>query len=312
MDDDDPFLRLIDDSVKGVRDKIPSLDRSKSSPVSRCGSLEELIDDEAYESPYVGPVEGDAEAEIRKIDGTVRLVVDPAKIDYERRVAMNDKMNDFLEEANGFALSPVSGIAEAVKGKSGKERVNKIVGFYKGKIPPRFRQPLIQGMALRVAEDNNPMEQWEVRKRKRQTAKAHEKRGHSRPEAYNIASLCSSGYFDTNRLFQQLYHNQVELNGWSDAEYADAFEELVCNKPFVVFVEAGTSYKEIYDQMLGKSLNIDEYLAPLEYIDIRGKGDRARRTVHDVKEYINEYHNAKIKMEYENGQSLLRVWHKTL
>lgn len=272
MDDDDPFLNLIKDFVTGTRKKANKINPEVPDSTPRKGSLDDLIDEDVYETPCAGVVEGDSEAEIREVDGVNKLVVDPAKFDYERRLAMSDEMDDLLEEANGFSLTPASGIAEAVKGEAGKERVDGIVNFYKGKIPPRFRQPLIQAMALRIAEDNKPMEQWEVRKRKRQAAKAHEKRGYSRPEAYNIASLCSSGYFDAERLFQRLYKKQVESGDWSDGDYANAFEELVCDKPFVVFVESGTSYKEIYHQMLGKSLNVDDYMAPLEYIDIRGKG----------------------------------------
>ncbi|ACV12240.1 hypothetical protein Huta_2073 [Halorhabdus utahensis DSM 12940] len=313
MQEDDPFLKLLKDSFATAKDGAAKLNRSQTDSLPCRGSLAELIHSDEYESPYAGPVEGDAEAEIREVKGVVRLVIDPASIDYEKRVAMSDSMDSVLEEAQGFPLAPASGIAEAVKGKEGKEFVDEIVSFYRGKVPPRFRQPLIQGMALRIAEDNNPMEQWEVRKRKREAAKAHEKRGYSRPEAYNTASLCSSGYFDPDRLFQRLYQDQVEFGGWSDGDYANAFEELVVDKPFVVFVKSGMSYKEAYHAMIGKSLDIDEYIAPLNYIDIRGKGQQAEETVEKAAEYINQHHNSvKIKPEHENGQSNLRVWYETL
>jgi hypothetical protein len=313
-EDEDPFLRLLKHSFDSVRGGIQGFSGDQTDSLPRRGTLTELIGSGEYESPYAGPIEGDAEAEIREVQGVVRLVIDPGNIDYERRVAMSDDVNDVLEEANGFPLAPASGIAEAVKGKAGKEFVNEIVNFYEGRVPPRFREPLVQGMALRIAEDNHPMEQWEVRKRKRESAEAHEKRGYDRPEAYNTASLCSSGYFDPDRLFQRIYKSQVELGNWSDGDYANAFEELVCDKPFVVFVRSGMTYKEAYDAMMGKSLGIDEeYIAPLEYIDIRGKGEQAQRTVEETKEYINQHHpSVRAKPESENGQSVLRVWHNTL
>ncbi len=81
----------------------------------------------------------------------------------------------------------------------------------------------------------------------------------------------------------------------------------------MVFVSSGTSYKEAYTSMMGKALNIDGYMAPLDYIDIRGKGRQARETVEEVDEYIHEHHKpVDVKREHENGQSLLRVWHDTL
>lgn len=313
MQEDDPFLRLLKNSIIAAKGGLPEFKRDKTESLPIRGSLAELINSDQYESPYVGPVEGNGEAEIREIKKSIRLIIDPAKIDYEKRVRMSDEMDGVLEDANGFPMSPASGIAEAVKGEEGKKFVNNVVNFYKGKVPPRFRQPLIQGMALRVAEENEPMERWEVRQRKRQTAEAHEERGHNREEAYNTASLCSSGYFDPDRLFQRLYHNQVKLGSWSDGDYADAFEELVCNKPFVVFVESGMFYKDAYDAMLGKSIKINEYKAPLDYIDIRGKGDQARDTVEKAVEYVKEHHNSvDFSSEHQNGQSLLRIHHETL
>lgn len=313
MQEDDPFLKLLRDTFATARDGVSKFNRDQTGSLPRRGSVADLIDSDKYESPYAGPINGDAEAEIREVDGTVRLVIDPANIDYETRVALSDDMDGVLQKANGFPMAPASGIAEAVKGKAGRAYVDEIVNFYKGKVPPRFRQPLIQGMALRIAEDNNPIERWEVKKRKLEAAKAHEERGHTRPEAYNIASLCSSGYFDPDRLFQRLYCNQVDLGDWSDSDYANAFEELVCDKPFVVFVESGMSYKEAYDAMLGKSIAIDKYMAPLEYIDIRGKGHSARETVEEVAAYLEEHHDAvKPESEHKNGQSVLRVRHEKL
>jgi len=313
MQEDDPFLELLKDTFATARDGVSKFNSDQAGLLPHRGSVADLIDSDKYESPYAGPVNGEAEAEIREVDGVVRLVIDPANIDYETRIALSEDMDGVLQEANGFPMASAAGIAEAVKGEAGKEYVDEIVNFYKGKVPPRFRQPLIQGMALRVAEDNNPMERWEVKKRKREAAKAHEKRGHKRPEAYNTASLCSSGYFDPERLFQRLYRNQVELGNWSDGDYATAFEELVCDKPFVVFVESGMSYKEAYHAMVGKSIEIDEYMAPLKYIDIRGKGHRAQETVEEVAEYLEKHHdNINPEPEHENGQSLLRVWHEIL
>jgi len=313
MGGDDPFIDLLEDSIGAFKDGVSKITSRGDESLPRRGSFEELVESDRYEAPFAGPVEGDAEAEIREIKGKIRLVIDPSEIDLEKRIAMRDDMDALLEQANGFALGPATGIAEAVKGEAGKEYVNDVVNFYKGKVPPRFQQPLVQGMALRVADDNDPMEQWEIRKRKKEAAVAHEKRGHSRPEAYNTASLCSSGYFDPDRLFQLLYETQVEHGDWSTAKYANAFEELVCDKPFVVFVSSGTSYKEAYTSMMGKALNIDGYMAPLDYIDIRGKGRQARETVEEVDEYIHEHHKpVDVKREHENGQSLLRVWHDTL
>lgn len=312
MEDGDPFLNIFDDIIDVATGSESNSHPETLDQIPFRGSLGELIGSDLYTSPYVGPVQGGYEAEIREVEGTIRLVISPANIDYETRVGMSDDLNRVLQEADGFPLATAAGIADAVKGEAGKRYIEDLISFYRGKVPPRFRQPLIEGMALRYAENNQPMYQWLVRQRKREAADAHARRGHSPTEAYNTASMCSSGYFDSDRLFQRLYSNKVESGDWSDGDYANAFEELVCDGPFVVFVESDASVQDVYDDMLSQSLNMDEYMFQSEFIDIRGKGTKARKKVKGVMEFIDHHHEADHEIDHGNGQSILRVYHETL
>lgn len=315
MQEDDPFLSALRKSSAVIKEKLPSFGDGSRESVRYRGDIGDLIGSDVYEAPHISAVKGQHEAEIREIEDVVRLVIDPRKIDYEQRIAMSDDMDDALEQANGFALMSASGIAEAVKGEEGKKRVNEIVDFYRGKVPPRFGQLLVQGMALRIAEDNKHMKRWEVRDRKEEIADAHNRRGHPHGEAYSVASICSSGYFDSNRLFQRMYREQVESGSWDEADYANAFEELVCEKPFVVFAQGGseTSYTDAYNEMIGKSLSASDYMYPLNFIDIRGRGGKARAKVTRAVEYIeNQHDDPSVEFWNRNGQSVARVYHETL
>lgn len=315
MRSDDPVIKALKRALNTLEDRSSDADGEQSGEIPRRGSLAELIDSDDYVAPYAGPVEGDEEAEIREVKGVVRLVFDPAKIEYEERRAHKEDMDSALAAYDGFPLLATSAIADAVKGEEGKQRMREVVSFYRGKVPPRFRKPLIEGMALRIAEDNSPMARWEIKGRKKQIAVHHEENGHERPEAYGTTSLCSSGYFDSERLLQRIYKEQVEQGSWTDAKYAEAFEELVQERPFVVFVEADgdESYTDAYHEMIGKSLHIDDFLYPVQYIDIRGKGERPQEIVNQTVDYIRQHHSdVELSVERENDQTVARVLHETL
>lgn len=312
MEDGDPFLNIFDDIIDFATGSESNSHPETLDQIPCRGSLAELIGSDLYTSPYAGPVQGGHEAEIREVEGRIRLVISPANIDYETRVGMSDDLNRLLQEADGFPLATAAGIADAVKGEVGKEYIEGVISFYRGKVPPRFREPLIEGMALRYAENNYPIAQWRVQQRKRETASAHAERGYDPVEAYHTASMCSSGYFDSDRLFQGLYYNKVNSGDWSDGDYANAFEELVSDGPFVVFVESDASVQDVYADMLSQSLDMDEYMFQSEFIDIRGKGTEARRKVLEVMEFIDDNHEADHEIDHGNGQSNLRVYHETL
>jgi len=297
------------DALIALGEALQELKYCRSKYEITSGSFLELVEHGDYERARAGDLPAGNEAKIRNIRGTKTLVFDPENIRKQALIEAGDKFLNAFVESNGFSVDASNGIATAIKTEGSGGILDEIFEFYRDKIPGRFLPVLKEGLALRIAEEENNYSRFEVQSRKYEIASAHKNRSHDPNEAYSLVSLCSAGYLDRDRLFREIYEGYVERGSWTEIQYQELFEIYVTEKPFVVFVQAdGDDYKDIYHKSLGKSREVDDYDPAPEFIDIRGKGDDAEAIIEKAVEYIDENHsNIVYDIAKENNQNVIRI-----
>lgn len=159
---------------------------------------------------------------------------------------------------------------------------------------------LESALYLNQAVAERDVSRGEVRRRKKQIA---DKYGN---EAYAVASLCSAGYFDEDRLFQNLYH-ELDASG-ADTEYEEAFVTLATNKPFVVFVQTEDTPREVHDTVLMKSLRRKDYDVDISFIDVRGINPSNHRTIEEAVAMLeNDYEGLSYERRSSDHEMVVRI-----
>lgn len=264
-------------------------------------TLIELLDHDVDEY-RIGDLAGGTQAAIKVHGDRQILVIDTDEIPEEELLEASDSFKATFESQNGFALEIGSSISSAIKQQGSGGLLDTVCDFYQGKVPNRYNPMIREAMVLRIAEEEKDLSRPEVRRRKYQM-----KRNYGN-EAYAVASLCSAGYLDQGHLLWETYNQLVKNGAYSVEEYAEIFDTLVPEKPFVVFVKGEDHHTDVYDEVVGKSIRLNNYKIDISFIDIRGKGTDTRDIMDDTLAYFHEHHSSLRYTEEENGdQYIIRL-----
>lgn len=185
------------------------------------------------------------------------------------------------------------------------EKIAEIKSFFEGKIFTSDYLLLQSSLTIdRVmnARDKPGWTDEELKSRKRQLAdKYHE-------AAFTLPSLCTSGYFDENGLFREVYETMVEFDEYDASNYDSVFRTMISKRPFVTYARESLSENELTDIIRGKINRLPEYEIPLPYIDVRGIGRSNHQKIRTAMETIEEEHES---IEYDervgNEELVVRI-----
>lgn len=258
-------------------------DEEGVDPSSKAEEFIDLLESEEYRRIRVGDLPAKKYGQIKDERGSSVLVIDTENIPQKILLSAASEFESIHELVNGFAIGDRAGIAEAAKTEGTGGLVDEIYSKYRQKLPRRFLPVLKDALVLRVADRNERITQGEIYDWRGEIAGDHIDRGHDPAEAQNLISLCSAGYFDSDRHFDKLYQTNVEHNDWDTTKYKEVANIHIQNNPFAIFVSTGgMSPIEIYDLARQKADRLDGFPAPPRHIDICGRGDETRAIIQDT------------------------------
>jgi hypothetical protein len=236
------------------------------------------------------------DGDIYKVDTVNKrkvLFIDPKNAGAARQSDAKAAIRDGKEKTGGLSPPESHPLIAAYRG-GGEEYMDSLEEFYNRKVPPRFVEMIKDAALLRYAEAYDSLSLLDVRERKAEMTKYGD-------EALNVASFCSSGFFDIDGLFQEKYRERVLDDSDTEDDYRDTFIRVVRAAPFVVFVKSDQQsayysgenlepHKQVYDDAFQKSRYIDEYTWNFEYMQVRGTGPSAHPIVRETCRYFREHH----------------------
>lgn len=247
---------------------------------SEAARFSELLESDSYERIKIGDIPADQYSKIMSIKGVQVLIIDTENVPQEVLVNAASEFESIHELLNGFAVGDRAGIAEAAKTEGTGGMVDEVYSNYQRKLPHRLLPVLKDALVLRVTARKQNVSHGEMYDWRGEIAGSHIDRGNDPKEALNLVSLCSAGYFDTDRFFDRLYRTMVEHGGWDSSKYKSVVDTHVQEMPFVIFVSGDAMPQtDVCDLVRQKVGRLDEYPAPPEFVDICGRGSGAHEVI---------------------------------
>ncbi|WP_424001607.1 hypothetical protein ACOZ4I_16870 [Haloarcula salina] len=186
--------------------------------------------------------------------------------------------------------------------------IDDIVGFFDGIISEHYLSLLRSSLYLRqISENNHQYPDFDINEEKRELKDRY---GY---EAYYVAHLASSGYFDQDRYFQNLHDVLESRTGNTPESYRREFEITVGEKLIAVFVNEDDSTYEVEQDFRAAAYKQQRYNLRLDFVDICGFGSVCQST---IDEFVEELEDQYPTVDYENldrGQErVVRIYPATL
>lgn len=127
-------------------------------------------------------------------------------------------------------------------------------------------------------------------------------------EASYICNLCTSGYFDANRTFREIYQQLYMDDNYKNFKFKDEFEKIVDHKLLCIFVERDQTVYEVTQEVRGRLAKYQRESPLNNYIDIRGIGSDCEDIIRAV---VNELEDEFVALDYnqwtEGDQLVIRI-----
>lgn len=161
--------------------------------------------------------------------------------------------------------------------------VQETIRYFDGVLTDRYHEMLRQALFLRqIMELEHRPSSFQIDERKRDIA---ERFG---DEAYYVIHLCSSGYFDENRYFRELYEEICETPGLDVEDFRDEFETIVTEEVMTLFVNMDDSPRQVQNGIRSNLAKYERYSVNIDFIDVRGIGERCRSSIDEAIENLEE------------------------
>ncbi|WP_216086539.1 hypothetical protein [Halovivax ruber] len=250
-------------------------DTESDTATANHGTDEPVLDDE-----YIIKIGNVSGSQPFDIDRTEKIVtVDPTRGDWGDS---KEELKEYWREEKGRAFTESAfGLYLSIRASKGD--VNDVMDFFDPVLTSAQSSMLEEAYHLSKYFDNfnvDPNEEYERR------GKLGDK--YDTP-AQNVPSLCSAGYFEEHGLFRDIY-DQLSDSDTQDKDFQDLFNDLIRNRPFVIFVSGGAdlSVGELRYLVLQKSNHLDTLPVDIEYIHVRGMGHGPEEKVSELKQVLDE------------------------
>jgi hypothetical protein len=185
------------------------------------------------------------------------------------------------------------------------EKISDIIDFFAGKIFSSDHQLLQSSLTLDQAmnaPEGEKISNEDLKNRKRRLAdKYHD-------AAYSLPSMCTSGYFDEDQLFREVYQQMSQDDEYDVDNYDIVFRKLIVNKPFVAYARDNLSSEELTDIIRGKISRLPQYDIPLPYVDVRGIGRSNHEKIRDAMDDLTEeYSDLQYDEKVGDGELIVRI-----
>jgi len=280
-------------------------DDSKYGPVAQQEhEFQRLIDQQDFENYFISKLPAGRYATIKEIDSVRTLLVDTETIPQRILIQHSDKFEEAYEQMGGMAVGNRSGIAPSLNS------VDEVYELNEGRLPRPLLPVFEEALVLRGVERRRNLSRGTVYDWRGEIANSYSDSGHNPQVAQNLISLCSTGYFDQEDVFDQMY-TELCLDGSSSIQdFKSTLARYIKENPFAVFVRAeGMSGRDVYHMARGKIEHIDEYPASPGFVEICGKGHETHPIIDDARDLLSDKcdYDMSTRRNQTINQKILRI-----
>jgi len=292
-----------------VFDRENDNDSTKYGPIAREErEFQELIQQRDFESYLISRLPADRYATIKEIDGVDTLLVDTITIPKEILMEHRDLFQEAFNEMGAVAIGNRSGIASTISGENSD--VNDVYELNESRMPRQLLPVLEEALVLRGVDRRKTLSRGTVYDWRGEIADNYAVSGRDPQTAQHLLSLCSTGYFDEDDVFDDIYCDLVQDGEAGLQEYKSILADYIKENPFAVFVRAdGMSGKDVYHMARGKLDDLNEYPASPEYVEVCGKGQATHPIIDDARDILGTRHDYHLTTRHNRTieQKILRI-----
>jgi len=233
----------------------------------------------------VGKLPGDVPVELRENNEELVLDAETLENQGEWEGISKPGLKSGWEEEGAVSTESAYPILLQAERNITDEKIIEIKAFFERKVFTSDYLLLQSSLTIDQvmnAADRSGWSNEELKSRKQQLAnKYHD-------AAFTLPSLCTSGYFDEDGLFREVYETMTEREEYDVSNYDSVFRTMISDRPFVAYARESLSENELIDIIRGKINRLPSYDIPLPYIDVRGIGSSNHQKIRTAMETIEE------------------------
>jgi len=205
----------------------------------------------------------------------------------------------FLPETNKYKIISETGITD--------ERITEIVNHFSEYIPEEQQKLLRRCLSIR-----QDWERDDIHISKSEMDDLKYDLDQDFAYAYTVSNLASSGYYDKEGYFRELFDNLAET-GVSEADYTGVYFEILEEEPFFVFVGESDRPSQVAKDVKNKISKYNTYPFPIEFVDALAIGGRAREILEKaVLEFQRDTDCVKILVDVDYTSTKYRFYPNTV
>lgn len=215
--------------------------------------------------------------------GDERDIIDIGHLDEEQREQFQTGLVDEWESVEELFRDSTANDKAAIEEGLDDEQIQDTLAYFRPILPEHYYLTLEAALHFRkqIEMVNSVSSDW-VRQRRKDIAEKYD------GETYQVINLCSAGYFDEGRYLRQLYEGMSSAEDYREGDYKTAFEEIVTQRPFTVFVSGGQTAPGVAEEIRQKVEERQRYDVRISFIDVRGMGASNREKISDAVEILAE------------------------
>lgn len=259
-------------------------DDSKYGPVAREeNEFRGLIEQQEFENYLISRLPAGRYATVKEVDGIRTLLIDTQTIPRSILVQHGDKFKEAYEQMGGMAVGDRSGIAPSL------DSVDEVYELNEARLPRQLLPAFEEALVLRSVERKKNLSRGTVYDWRGEIASSYSNSGNDPQVAHNLISLCSTGYFDEEDVFDKMYNELCSDGSSSVQDFKNVLARYIEENPFAVFVRAdGMTGRDIYHISRGKLQDIDEFPASPGFVEICGKGQETHPIIDDARDLLSD------------------------
>lgn len=224
------------------------------------------------------------DAENKAVVGAREIILFPSMFDGNEYSEFQTLTGQYKRQEGRIARTDTEQEAKAIESVDDNE-VAAVVDFFDEIVSDRHCEILRKAQYLRSLTDDLDSS-FDVYNSKGDLADRY---GY---DAYYIANLVSSGYFDEGRFFRSMYDVIQEEKKNPIPCYREEFELIVGEKLVATFVSSDDDVHEVHTDIKSAMMKYFRYQPRSEFFDVCGLGNRCERKINIAVEDICEQYPA--------------------
>jgi hypothetical protein len=239
-------------------------------------------------------------------DGVVRLY--PEAMSSETKATFHQVVSTNKEEEGSVEREDVAPEVNKLK-EMDKTDIDRIASFFESKLSARHGEVLRRSLYLQ-----HSAKQEDVRLEKPIDVLKGELKDRYGYVAIYLNHLVSSGYFNDEEFFREMYTDIDEQQGVTEDSFREEFELIVERELIALYVGQDDKAKDSMWGVLGLISGYFRHEPHNNFLDVRGIGEECEATIEDAMELVKEHHENLMfsEIEEESDEMAIRILPQSL